>query len=78
MSKAILNMPQGVHEYISKDLDLVRNQTALEDAIYNTSRIFDYSMAMEFAGVISSAQRQVVTAAAVDALRDAMIRSTGR
>ena len=78
MSNAILNLPQGVLDYLSKDLDLVRNQSALEDAIFNTSRIFDYTMAMESADVISAVQRAVVTAAAVDALRDCIVRNTGR
>ena len=78
MSNAILNLPQGVHEYLARDLDLVRNQSALEDAIACTTRIFVYTFAMEHAAVITSVQRAVVTSAAVDALRDCITRNTGR
>ena len=74
MSNAILNLPQGVLEHFQRNLDLVRDRTIAEDAVYDAARVIESATDMHYAKVISAPQRAVLASATVDALRACLDR----
>ena len=74
MSNAILNLPQGVLEHFQRNLDLVRDRTTAEDAIFDAHRTIESATDMHYAKVISAPQRAVLASATVDAIRTCLAR----